>query len=74
MRLLASLGARERCRTLIAQDGTVWIWPGIHLTLRRGGEIVPVAGETIRFWVTRLYDRRRFIRTCSQGFHAQPGA
>jgi len=55
MRLLASLGARERCRTLVAQDGAVWIWPGIHFTLRRGGEIVPVAGETIRFWVTRLH-------------------
>jgi hypothetical protein len=55
MRLLASFGARERCRTLVAQDGAVWIWPGIHLTLQRGGEIVPVVGETIRFWVTRLH-------------------
>jgi len=52
---LASLGARERLRTLIAQDGAVWIWPGILLTLRRGVEIVPVAEEIIRFWVTRLH-------------------
>ena len=55
MRLLASLGARERCRTLVAQDGAVWIWPGISLTLRRGAEIVPVSNEIVRFWITRLH-------------------
>lgn len=45
----------ERSRTLVARADAVWIWPGIPLTLRRGIEIVPVAAETIRFWITRLH-------------------
>lgn len=54
---LASLGALERSRTLVAQDGAIWIWPGILLTLKRGGggEIVPVSDEVMRFWITRLH-------------------
>ncbi|TAL80287.1 MAG: hypothetical protein EPN75_07910 [Beijerinckiaceae bacterium] len=42
-------------RTLVAQGGAVWIWPGIPLTLRHGGEILPVASEAIHFWITRLH-------------------
>ncbi len=45
----------ERCRTLVASDGAVWIWPGIPLTLRRGVEILPVADATIRFWIAKLH-------------------
>ena len=45
----------ERSGTLVAKGGTVWVWPGVPLSLRRGAEIVPVADETIRFWITRLH-------------------
>lgn len=45
----------EACRTLVVQADTVWIWPGIPLTLRRGTEILSVAAETIRFWIIRLH-------------------
>lgn len=45
----------ERSRTLVATGDTVWIWPGIPLTLWRGTEILPVDAETIRFWITRLH-------------------
>lgn len=47
--------APDRPRTLIAKGNTVWIWPGIPLTERRGSEIMPVTAETIRFWITRLH-------------------
>ena len=45
----------ERCRTLVASAGAVWIWPGIPLTMRRGTEIVPAPGAVIRFWVAQLH-------------------
>lgn len=45
----------ERCRTLVACGGAVWIWPGIPLTVRRGAEIVPLPDATISFWVSRLH-------------------
>jgi hypothetical protein len=66
MLLLASLGARERSRTLVAQDGAIWIWPGILLTLKRGGEIVPVSDEIIRFWITRLHGPNALYKTSHQ--------
>jgi hypothetical protein len=42
-------------RTLVAKDDTVWIWPGIPLTRQCGDEILPVAAETVHFWITRLH-------------------
>jgi hypothetical protein len=45
----------ERTRTLVVCLGSIWVWPGIALSMRRGGEIVPVAAETIRFWITQLH-------------------
>ncbi|MHB8885821.1 MAG: hypothetical protein ACYC5H_12240 [Methylovirgula sp.] len=41
--------------TLVVTADAVWIWPGIPLTQRRGTEILPVAAESIRFWITRLH-------------------
>ncbi|HLH11864.1 MAG TPA: hypothetical protein VKV77_08300 [Methylovirgula sp.] len=54
---LAVHPARSRApeRTLVAQAGAVWIWPGIALTLRRGAEILPAEAQAIRFWITRLH-------------------
>lgn len=45
----------ERSRTLVAKGDAVWVWPGIPLTLRRGTEVIPVAAEKIRAWLTRLH-------------------
>lgn len=45
----------KRCRTLVAKDDAIWFWPGIPLTLHRGAEILPIAAENIRFWITRLH-------------------
>ena len=36
MHALASGKARTAARTLLAQAGGVWMWPGIALTERRG--------------------------------------
>ncbi len=57
---LAAFGAAparlpHRARTLVVCGGTVWIWPGIPLTLRQGAAILPAGAETIRFWITRLH-------------------
>jgi hypothetical protein len=45
----------ERCRTLVASNGAVWIWPGIPLTIRRGHEVLPAAETTIRSWLGLLH-------------------
>lgn len=55
MQPVALHGARERLRTLVAHRDAIWMWPGIPLTLRHGAEIVPIAGEAINFWITRLH-------------------
>ncbi|WP_152428534.1 hypothetical protein [Methyloferula stellata] len=55
MNSLPFCGTRDRIRTLVACNGVVWVWPGIPLTIRRGTEIVPIAGEIINFWITRLH-------------------
>jgi hypothetical protein len=55
MQPVAVHGSRERLRTLAVHPDAIWMWPGIPLTLRRGGEIVPIAGEVINFWITRLH-------------------
>ncbi len=55
MQPLALHGSRERPCTLVVQRDAIWMWPGIPLTLRRGSEIVPIAGEVINFWITRLH-------------------
>lgn len=47
--------APERSWTLVAKGGTVWIWPGIPLTQLCGDEILPVAAETVHFWIMRLH-------------------
>lgn len=56
--LLLRAGRVSACRngadTLIAQVDAVWIWPGIPLTERRGTEVLRIAAETLRFWITRL--------------------
>jgi hypothetical protein len=38
-------------RALLVRAGTVWMWPGIALTERRGADCVPVADEVARFWI-----------------------
>ena len=40
---------------LAVHRDAIWIWPGILLSQRRGGEIVPVDGDVINFWITRLH-------------------
>ncbi len=47
--------AAAPARTLLVRTGTVWMWPGIALTERRGTACVPVADEVARFWITRLH-------------------
>ncbi|GGF45847.1 hypothetical protein GCM10011611_60360 [Aliidongia dinghuensis] len=52
--------ARAPCRAparhwlLIAKAGTVWLWPGIPLTERRGGTIRPIPPDALRFWLSKL--------------------
>jgi hypothetical protein len=68
-------------RTLVAQAGAVWIWPGIPLTLPRGSDIRPVATETVRFWITRLHgpdalyqDLARAVENAAQSLQAGDAA
>jgi len=52
---LVSGKARMAARTLLARAGSVWMWPGIPLTERRGAACDPVAADVARFWIAGLH-------------------
>ncbi len=52
---------RGRSRTLVVKDGTVWMWPGVPLTVKLDGRVYPLPEGCVRFWITRLH-----------GFEADP--
>lgn len=62
----ARAGAPPRARSLLARAGSVWIWPGVPLTEKRGASSVPVAADIARFWISRLHgpaaDEARALR------------
>ena len=42
-------------RTLLADDEGVFLWPGIPLTEKRDGFIVPLSQRWVRYWTGRLH-------------------
>ena len=51
----------RRPRTLVVHDNTIWLWPGVPLTLKLDGKVWPLPARTIHFWISRLH-----------GFEADP--
>jgi len=55
MQITNSAGGRERPCTLAAYADTVWLWPGVPLTEKRGRTVRPLPSGCVRFWIGRLH-------------------
>lgn len=44
----------KRPRLLLAKASTVWLWPGIPLTHRRGTTVLPISPDSMRFWLSKF--------------------
>jgi len=55
MQISHSAGPADRPRTLAAYAHTVWLWPGVPLTEKRGRTVRPLPSGCVRFWIGRLH-------------------
>jgi len=46
--------ASTQPRLLLAKASTVWLWPGIPLTERRGATVLSISPDAMRFWLSKF--------------------